>query len=73
MNIKNPIDIQNIGDPYVLFYKGIYYLYATSHFNGFYCWKDVYKRQGRGSGNRWGILYAYLPENYSASGNTIYS
>ncbi|MCI9590206.1 MAG: family 43 glycosylhydrolase [Lachnospiraceae bacterium] len=40
MKIKNPIAIHNIGDPYVLFYKGMYYLYATSHFNGFYCWKS---------------------------------
>lgn len=48
MNIKNPIDIQNIGDPYVLFYKGIYYLYATSHFNGFYCWKSVNLNQWEG-------------------------
>lgn len=40
MKIKNPINISNIGDPYVLFYKGKYYLYATSHFDGFYCWKS---------------------------------
>lgn len=38
MYIKNPIPIVNIGDPYVLYYEGKYYLYATSHFNGYYCW-----------------------------------
>ena len=40
MNIKNPLDIKDIGDPYVLNVKGTYYLYATSNFNGFYCWKS---------------------------------
>lgn len=34
----NPLPIKNIGDPYVLFYDGTYYLYATSFFDGFYCW-----------------------------------
>lgn len=38
MELKNPLPISNIGDPYVLFYGNRYYLYATSHFNGFYCW-----------------------------------
>lgn len=40
MKIKNPLPISNIGDPYVLCYEGTYYLYATSHFQGFYCWKS---------------------------------
>lgn len=40
MNIKNPIPIANIGDPYVLYAEKKYYLYATSHFNGFYCWQS---------------------------------
>ena len=40
MKIRNPIPIDNIGDPYVLRHGGQYYLYATSHFNGFYCWKS---------------------------------
>ncbi|QHQ59619.1 family 43 glycosylhydrolase [Anaerocolumna sedimenticola] len=38
MNIKNPIPIDNIGDPYILYFEGKYYLYATCHFNGYYCW-----------------------------------
>lgn len=43
MNISNPLPISNIGDPYILYVKDTYYLYATSHFNGFYCWtsKDL--------------------------------
>lgn len=40
MTIKNPIPITNIGDPYVLYYGGMYYLYATSMANGYYCWKS---------------------------------
>lgn len=40
MKMKNPIPITNIGDPYVLYAGGKYYLYATSHFNGYYCWKS---------------------------------
>lgn len=40
MQIKNPIPITNIGDPYVLYYRGFYYLYATSMIDGFYCWKS---------------------------------
>lgn len=38
--IKNPVPITNIGDPYVLRHEGVYYLYATSRFHGFYCWKS---------------------------------
>ncbi len=38
MRIKNPLPIKNIGDPYVLCVDNKYYLYATSHFNGYYCW-----------------------------------
>lgn len=41
MKVKNPVPISNIGDPYILKVKDIYYLYATSHFNGFYCWKSA--------------------------------
>ena len=40
MELKNPLPISNIGDPYVLYCHGRYYLYATSHFNGFYCWRS---------------------------------
>ncbi len=40
MEIKNPISIKNIGDPYVLNHNGTYYLYATSNFNGYYCWQS---------------------------------
>lgn len=40
MNIMNPIAIKDIGDPYVLTVNGTYYMYATSNFNGFYCWKS---------------------------------
>lgn len=40
MDIKNPIPVANIGDPYVLYADRTYYLYATSHFNGFYCWQS---------------------------------
>ncbi len=39
MKIK-PISITNIGDPYILAAKGKYYLYATSQFNGYYCWES---------------------------------
>lgn len=40
MEIKNPIPIVKIGDPYVLNYNGVYYLYATSSIRGYYCWKS---------------------------------
>lgn len=40
IDIKNPIPIVKIGDPYVLNYKGTYYLYATSGIRGFFCWKS---------------------------------
>lgn len=40
MKIKNPVPITNIGDPYVLFYKDTYYMYATSMMNGYYCWSS---------------------------------
>ena len=40
MDIQNPVPITNIGDPYVLNYKGVYYLYATSMPDGYYCWKS---------------------------------
>ncbi len=40
MNIKNPLPIKNIGDPYVLRVNETYYLYATSDFDGFYCWQS---------------------------------
>lgn len=40
MDIKNPIPIVKIGDPYIINYKGTYYLYATSGINGYYCWKS---------------------------------
>lgn len=41
MDIKNPVAVKHIGDPYVLCCQGMYYLYATSHFNGFYCWRST--------------------------------
>ena len=41
MKIKNPIPIVNIGDPYVLNWKGTYYLYDTRMRNGYYCWKST--------------------------------
>lgn len=41
MVIKNPSTIKNIGDPYVLKVGERYYLYATSDFNGFYCWHST--------------------------------
>lgn len=37
---NTPVPITNIGDPYILYERGTYYLYATSHFEGFYCWKS---------------------------------
>lgn len=40
MKIKNPVPIMHIGDPYILYYHETYYLYATSHFKGYYCWKS---------------------------------
>lgn len=40
MNLRNPLPISNIGDPYLLRCGNRYYLYATSHFNGFYCWES---------------------------------
>lgn len=40
MDIKNPIPIVKIGDPYIINYKDSYYLYATSDMNGYYCWKS---------------------------------
>ena len=40
MNIKNPIGIINIGDPYVIKHEGRYYLYATSFVDGFLCWQS---------------------------------
>lgn len=40
MKINNPVPIMHIGDPYVLRADDEYYLYATSHFNGYYCWKS---------------------------------
>lgn len=45
MNIKNPIPIKKIGDPYVLYFNDKYYLYATCHFNGYYCWVSEDLRQ----------------------------
>jgi beta-xylosidase len=43
MQIKNPIGIKNIGDPFVIQFNHQYYLYATSFIQGFYCWtsKDL--------------------------------
>lgn len=41
MNIKNPIGITNIGDPFVIKHSGRYYLYATSFIDGFLCWQSV--------------------------------
>ena len=38
IKIHNPIPIDKIGDPYVLYWDGMYYMYATSHVQGFYCW-----------------------------------
>lgn len=38
LDIRNPLPIDKIGDPYVLFCRGKYYMYATSHPKGFYCW-----------------------------------
>lgn len=38
MNIKNPIGITNIGDPFVLKHENKYYLYATSFIDGFNCY-----------------------------------
>lgn len=35
-----PLNIKKIGDPYVLRVDDCYYLYATSNFDGFYCWKS---------------------------------
>jgi beta-xylosidase len=39
----NPTGITNIGDPFILFHQGTYYLYATSFIDGFYVWtsKDL--------------------------------
>jgi len=41
--MTNPIGITNIGDPFVLKHHDVYYLYATSFIDGFYCWtsKDL--------------------------------
>ncbi|MBE0700641.1 MAG: glycoside hydrolase family 43 protein [Acholeplasmataceae bacterium] len=63
MNIKNPIGITNIGDPFVIKHLDIYYLYATSFIAGFYCWtsqdlihwdgpKQVYRQSERSFGYR---------------------
>ena len=41
MDSYKALPITNIGDPYVLNENGTYYLYATSMFNGFYCWKSA--------------------------------
>lgn len=41
MNKIQSIPIKNIGDPYVLNHEGKYYLYATSGFDGFYCWESA--------------------------------
>ena len=38
MQMKNPVGITNIGDPFVLKHEGKYYMYATSFIEGFYCW-----------------------------------
>lgn len=38
--IKNPIGITNIGDPFILEWKGMYYLYATSAEDGFLVWSS---------------------------------
>jgi beta-xylosidase len=40
---RQPLGITNIGDPFILTYKGMYYLYATSFIDGFYVWtsKDL--------------------------------
>jgi len=44
----NPTGITNIGDPFVLNHQGVYYVYATSFFQGFYVWtsKDLKTFEG---------------------------
>ena len=44
----NPTGIKNIGDPFILRYDAMYYIYATSFFKGFYVWtsKDLKTFQG---------------------------
>ena len=75
MKIKNPVPITNIGDPYVFYNRGKYYLYATSHFNGYYCWTSenlsdwegpytCYKASSRSFGNS----CFWAPEVYEFDG-----
>jgi len=37
----NPVGITNIGDPFILYHQGVYYLYATSFVPGFYVWTST--------------------------------
>ncbi len=77
MNIKNPIGIQNIGDPYILKYQNKYYLYATSFIEGFYCWvsddlihwsqpKEVYVKNERSFGYKdfWAPEVVYYNDEF---------
>ena len=75
IKIHNPIPIDKIGDPYVLYWDGIYYMYATSHVQGFYCWtsRDLdgwsepvfcYKATERSFGNS----MFWAPEVYEFNG-----
>ena len=78
MDIQNPVPITNIGDPYVLNYKGVYYLYATSMSDGYYCWKSnnlsdwsapwvCYKATERSFGNS----CFWAPEVYEFGGKSM--
>ena len=51
MNCKLIVtDVTDIGDPFVLNYKGVYYMYATSSKEGFKVWKSLDLKNWRDCG-----------------------
>ncbi len=64
VTFKNPIDI-NIGDPYVMQFNNIYYLYGTAGSDGFLCWSSTDMVNWKEEGN-------VFKETESSYGNTNY-
>lgn len=74
-SIINPSNISSIGDPYILYDDGMYYLYCTSEGIGYKVWKSPNMRYweyvgyalNKTSGS-WGVKNYWAPEVYKHNG-----
>ena len=75
MLMTNPLGVTGIGDPFILYDNGVYYLYATSLGTGFRVWKSSNASSWTGAGTAYqksatsfGSVNYWAPEVYKYNG-----